>query len=109
MQLEIVMQEVHKWIFRISEDHKNTVRVEIVSDKEDSFIVDFETDKFIAQLTVNDTGFQPYRFVEFIALDKGRDLNQPYAYLYHDNEESRAEEIIKNLDDELSFILNSRL
>ena len=109
MQLDTVMQEVHKWIFRISEDHKNTVSVEIVSDKEDGFIVDLETERFMAQLTVNDAGFQPYRFVEFIALDKEKDLTQPYAYLYHDNEDSLAEEIIKNLNDGLSFILNSRL
>ena len=109
MQLDTVIQEVYKWVFRISEDYKNTVSIEIVSDKESGFIVNFETDKFIAQLTVNDTEFQPYRFVEFIALDKGKDLNQPYAYLYHDNESSSTEEIIKNLNDGLNFILNSRL
>ena len=107
MHFDDVMNTVHTWLTEISEKYKNKISIEIMNDNNSSFIVNFETERFIAQLTVNDGGFQPFRFVEFHVLDSGKSVNQPPAYLYHDNDESTKDEIINNLNDCINFISGS--
>ncbi|MDE5577652.1 MAG: hypothetical protein K2J11_09725 [Oscillospiraceae bacterium] len=106
MTLETVMNEIHKWYENITKKYAEIIRFEIDKDGKDIFIVNFDTNKYIAQLVVEDIGFHPHRFVSFIALDKERDIHQNYPYLFYDDEKDSVSDIIEKLNSGIEFISN---
>lgn len=104
MTFDVVIKAVREWFAFISNNYKNIINFEIAADNKDVFIVDFDTNRYIAQLVVENEGFHPHRFVSFIALDIEKDIFQKDAYSYYDNNESTIDEIIEQLNKGISFI-----
>lgn len=106
MTLESVMNEIHKWYEYISKKYTNVIKFEIDKNEKDVFIVNLETNRYIAQLVVEDIGFHPHRFVSFIVLDVAKDVMQENAYSYFDNEKDSIRDIIEQLNGGIDFIIH---
>ena len=104
MTLETVMNEIHKWYENITKKYAEVIKFEIDKDDKDIFIVNFDTNRYVAQLVVEDIGFHPHRFVSFIILDIERDIHQNYPYLFYDDEKDSVSDIIEQLNSVIEFI-----
>ena len=81
MTLDNVMNEIHRWYDGIAKKYAKVIKFEIDKDEKDIFIVNFDTNRYVAQLVVEDMGFHPHRFVSFTVLDIEKDIHQDYPYL----------------------------
>ena len=106
MKLENVLSEIHKWYECVSRKYAGIIYFEIDKNEEDLFIVNLETNRYIAQLVVENTGFHPHRFVSFVVLDIEKDVTQQYAYYYYDSEKDSISDIIDQLNQGIEFITN---
>lgn len=104
MTLKTVMNEIHKWYENITKKYAEVIKFEIDKDEKDIFIVNFDTNKYVAQLVVEDIGFHPHRFVSFTVLDIEKDIHQNYPYLFYDDEEDSVSDIIEQLNRGIEFI-----
>ena len=77
---------------------------EILTDREDTLRVIFETGNALAELIVADSGSAPYRFVSFQVLDTRLDLTDGPAFTFHDSETSTIGEILRELDRGIAFV-----
>ena len=66
MTLENVMNEIHLWYNYITKKYAEVIKFEIDKDEKDIFIVNFETNRYVAQLVVEDIGFLLNCFVSFV-------------------------------------------
>lgn len=106
MTLENVMNEVHNWYEYVSRKYADIIKFEVDKNEKDMFIINLETNRYIAQLVVEDIGFHPHRFVSFIALDASKDIMQENAYSYYDKENDSISEIIEQLNNGIEFVIN---
>ena len=104
MTLENVMNEIYLWYNYITKKYAEVIKFEIDKDEKDIFIVNFETNRYVAQLVVEDIGFHPHRFVSFIVLDVEKDIHQDYPYLFYDDEKDSISDIIEQLNKGIEFI-----
>lgn len=104
MTLETVMSEIHKWYENITKKYAEVIKFEIDKDEKDIFIVNFDANRYLAQLVVEDIGFHPHRFVSFIVLDIEKDIHQNYPYLFYDDEKDSVSDIIGQLNSGIEFI-----
>lgn len=104
MTLESVMSEIHNWYECISRQYIGVINFQIDKNEKDMFIVNLETDRYIAQLVVENIGFHPHRFVSFNVLDVEKDVKQEYAYCYYDSEKDSISDIIDQLNRGIDFI-----
>ncbi len=106
MTLEYVMIEIHKWYECVSRKYIDVIKFKIDKNKKDVFIVNLETDRYIASLVVEDIGFHPHRFVSFYVIDAEKDVMQEAAYSYYDSEKDSMTDIIEQLNKGIEFIIN---
>ena len=93
-----ILSAVRQWLLRID------LPGEILTDREDTLRVIFETGNALAELIVADSGFAPYRFVSFQVLDTRLDLTDGPAFTFHDSETSTIGEILRELDRGIAFV-----
>ena len=76
----------------------------------DSLIIDFEFKNCIAQLSVTEGDYRPYRFVYFEAMNINTDyLNHPYCepvYSVYDTKNMNINDVLSMLDKALEFCAN---
>ena len=104
MTFDIVMNEIHKWCEKITRKYAGFIKYEIEKDEKNIFIVNFNTNRFMAQLVVDNIGFHPYRFVSFVILDMERDIYQQPSYVFYDDENNSVSDIIAHLNFGIEFI-----
>lgn len=102
-----VMKAVHQWYRIISEKYLKSIMFEIDRDNESAFIVNLETKRYIAQLTVENCGFHPYRYVSFYVLDTEKDESQQSPFVYYDSENASISDIVENLNLGVDFIIKA--
>ncbi|MBD5147071.1 MAG: hypothetical protein HDT21_14390 [Ruminococcus sp.] len=99
-----VIQSVRQWLYDISKKY-DTIKVEIQKDKSDVIIADIDNERYIAQISISEPDFRPYRFVEFLVLDVCGDVMQSPAFVYRDTDEDSISDIIENLNKGIDFIV----
>ena len=87
-----IITTVRDWLHRID------LPTEVLTDREDSLRVIFETEKALAELIVAGTDFAPCRFVSFAVLDPRLDLNAAPVFCFYDDETCSLEDILRALD-----------
>lgn len=99
------IQSVRQWLYDISKKY-DTIKVEFQKDESDVIIADIDTERYIAQISISEPDFRPYRFVEFLVLDVREDVMQPPAFVYRDTDEDSISDIIENLNKGIDFIVS---
>lgn len=80
---------------------KMDIMVDIMNDEENYYILDFESDKGIAQLEITIPHFAPYYYACFNILW----LNDDEPYWWLDKENNTVTDILKNLEKSLDYFL----
>ena len=93
-----ILSAVRQWLLRID------LPGEILTDREDTLRVIFETGNALAELIVADSGFAPYRFVSFQVLDTRLDLTDGPAFTFHDSKTCTIGDILRELDHGIAFV-----
>ena len=100
--------EIKKEVVKMIENKKeklkeNNIKIDIMNDEENYYILDFENDKGIAQLEITTPHFAPYYYACFNILW----LNDDEPYWWLDEENSTVVDILKNLEKSLDYFINS--
>ena len=82
----------------------NNIKLEVIEDKENSYIIYFESDKVFAQLIITTPGFAPYYYACFNILWLDDDDNKAYWWL--DEENSTILDITENIDKSLDYFVS---
>ena len=93
-----ILSAVRQWLLRID------LPGEILTDREDTLRVIFETGNALAELIVADSGSAPYRFVSFQVLDTRLDPTDAPVFTFHDSETSTIGDILRELDHGIAFV-----
>ena len=104
---QTVLQECRKWFNSVSSQYDELLEISIEKDDSSCFIGNIDSNRYISQIIVSESGFKPYRYVEFTIYDLDKDVNQSPAFWYGDQDNSSVEDIIDNLNKGLSLVLLS--
>ena len=104
---QTVLQECRKWFNSVSSQYDELLEISIEKYDSSCFIGNIDSHRYISQIIVSESGFKPYRYVEFTIYDLDKDVNQSPAFWYGDQDNSSVEDIIDNLNKGLSLVLLS--
>ena len=104
MTLERVMDEIHKWYDQTSKRYSDKIKFELAQNEKDFLLVYLETNRYIAELTVENPGFHPHRFVSFVVLELDKNPQQKPIYSYYDSDKDSINDIIEQLNNGITFI-----
>ena len=103
MEFKELICIIKKWIRNVEIENSNILVVEFVHEEDCFLYYNLESRQYIADLVIEPEGFHPHRYVLFQALDKTKDIHQN-AYLYLDNQKSSVSDIVKGLNEAISYI-----
>ncbi|MDO4477371.1 MAG: hypothetical protein Q4B93_05400 [Clostridia bacterium] len=91
---------VVKWYKKLYLNYRNKYKFYISKNESNILIVDFEFSECLAQLTVSNLDYSPYKYIYFeaVSLSTGTQI-----YCFFDDETTQKENVIKNLDDAFEF------
>ena len=100
--------EIKKEVIKMIENKKeklkeNNIKVDIMNDEENYYILAFESDRGVAQLEITTPHFAPHYYAYFNILW----LNDDEPYWWLDEENSTVTDILKNLEKSLDYFINS--
>ena len=101
-----VLQAVKEWLDRVPEKYGDKVKIEIVKDTPDILLSNIDADHYIGEITVERSGFNPYRYVAFYVLDVYKDTKQTPAFAFCDEENDSVSDVINDLDRGIDFIVS---
>lgn len=104
MKLCKIIDTIQMWIRTVQEMYSNEIDVEFLIEQKNYLRYVIESANYIAELVVEPEGFHPHRYVAFQALDKRKDFSQE-PYFYFDGKNSSVENIIKNLNKGILYII----
>ncbi len=104
---QTVLQECRKWFYSVSSQYNELLKISIEKDDSSCFIGNIDSNRYISQIVISESGYKPYRYVEFLIYDLEKDANQSPAFWYGDQDNSSVEEIIENLNKGLRTVLLS--
>ena len=98
--------EIKKEVVKMIENKKeklkeNNIKIDIMNDEENYYILDFESDKRVARLEITTPHFAPYYYACFNILW----LNDDEPYWWLDEENSTVTDILKNLEKSLDYFI----
>ncbi len=103
---QTILQECRKWFYNVSSQYDEVLKISIEKDDSSCLIGDIDSNRYISQITVSESGFKPYRYVEFMIYDLDKDANQSPVFWYGDQDNSSVEDIIDNLNKGLRIVLS---
>ena len=95
---EEILKSCKEWFYNIQVQYSDKLKFHIDLDDSKGFVANIDSDKYLSQLVVADSDFQPYNYVEFTILDVHQDINQVPTFWYGDKEGDTVQEIINNLN-----------
>ncbi len=89
-----------KWYKELLLNFEDKYKFFISKNKKDVLIIDFEFPECLAQLTVNNSDYLPYKYVYFesLSLNTGRQI-----YCFFDDETTRKRDVITSLNNAFKF------
>ncbi|MBK1997116.1 hypothetical protein JI640_14500 [Listeria ivanovii subsp. londoniensis] len=84
---------------------ENGIKVTIIKNKKDSYVVEFDNDICMAEIVVEEATYAPYRYVSFEVVSIV-DSNVKIIYSWYDDETSVLTDIEKELDKGIQFLTN---
>ena len=98
LMYEEILKSCKEWFYNIQVQYSDKLKFHIDLDDSKGFVANIDSDKYLSQLVVEDSDFQPYNYVEFTILDVHQDINQVPTFWYGDKEGDTVQEIINNLN-----------
>ena len=95
-----IKSHIIEWYKKLSLNYKNKYKFYISKNEPNMLIVDFEFPECLAQLTVSNLDYTPYRYIYFesVSLSTGAQI-----YCFFDDNTAQKESVIKNLNDAFEF------
>ncbi len=84
---------------------KNNIKMVILRNEGDGFVVSFESDTSMAEIVVENPEFAPYRFVSFEIVTI-EDSQAKIIYSWYDNEYTSENEIREELKKGIDYLIN---
>ncbi len=103
---QTILQECRKWFYNVSSQYDEVLKISIEKDDSSCLIGDIDSNRYISQIIVAESGFKPYRYVEFTIYDLDKDVNQSPVFWYGDQDNSSVVDIIDNLNKGLRIVLS---
>lgn len=105
---EIIKASVLEWYEKVLLKFMSQDTILLSKNNDDALIIDFDFPNCIAQLSVTNAQYVPYRFVYFEAMDIDvLDLEEITSiYSFHDDDTMGKNDVISALDEALLFCLN---
>lgn len=97
-----------QWYEKVLSELKNKEDIILSKNSDDVLIIDFDFLNCIAQLSVTNSQYVPYRFVYFEAMDiEVTDLEDiAPIYSFHDDDSMQKDEVIYALNEAVLFCSN---
>ena len=108
---EIIKALVLKWYDKELSELKNQNQIVLSKNSDDTLIIDFDFPNCMAQLSVTNSRYVPYRFVYFEAVDIDVSHLEEIKpiYSFYDDDTMQKEDVIMALDEAVLFCLNYRI
>lgn len=101
---ENILKVCKEWFYSIQALYADQYEISIDVDNSKAFVANIDSDSYLSQLVVSESGFQPYNFVEYTVLDVRQDINSKPAFWYGDKEGDTVQEIINNLNNGFKLV-----
>ncbi len=93
------------WFYDVQISYADKLDISIELDDSTGFVGNIDSPLYLGQLCISQPDFRPYTFVEFTILDIHQNVNQVPAFWYGDGPDDTIQDIIKNLNNGLQFLL----
>lgn len=105
---EIIKSSVMGWYEKVLLELKTQDEIMVSKNNDDVLIIDFDFKNCIAQLSVTNSQYVPYRFLYFEAMDKEvSDLEDiTPIYSFYDKDSMQKDEVLCALDEAVLFCSN---
>ena len=108
---EIIKAAVLEWYEKILPELINQDKIVLSQNNDDALIIDFDFQNCMAQLSVTNSQYVPYRFVYFEAM--GIDVSDSEEitpiYSFYDDDTMQKNDVISALDEALLFCSNYKV
>lgn len=105
MTLDEVLKEVRIAVEKIKVQYGDKLKIKVITDREKLYQADLYAKNCLANLTVGEPSFAPYRYVSF---EVAAMINGEPNLIYHwyDDETHTVQDIVGNLNNGIDFMVN---
>lgn len=103
--LHEIIDEVRIWTEAVRGTYGANLKIEVLTDRSDSYRVIFDTENSMAELYIGEPDFAPYRYVSYEVAAVVEDKGACCVYWWYDDETCTLQDIIANLDKGIRFAM----